>query len=1321
VRIFRPGVHLFVTLVVILLSASLLPEGFQKEGARANQSIVGSVVKTDSGQPVNQQNSASGQVWAWGANQDGQLGNGVYQECDVPIPVSGLDNVTAVAGGDSFSLALQTDGSVWAWGDNNFGQLGNGTFVDNNTPLEVSGISSVTAIDCGGFHSLALKNDGTVWSWGYNGSDLGDPDNYPLQVNELSAVTAVSGGFYHSLALKNDGTVWAWGINDDGQLGNGSFRTSVNPIQVSGLTGITAVSCGEWHSLALKSDGTVWAWGYNREGQVSNSIDAACNIPQQVNGLSDIKSIAGGGYHNLALKSDGSVWAWGCNWHGQLGKDANSHPNTPAQVDGLGDVTAIAGGQFHSLALKSDGSVWAWGINWSGQAGNRNSNEYIHPWPVTRLEQVKNIAGGGNHSLLLGSMVTHATTTTVVSSLNPFQYGQDARFTATVSVADADNCTPKGKVIFMDGKDRLESQDLNAACQATTYYNKLGWGRHVITALYQGYVDYLPSSQTLTQIVIPPPLGDGSVWAWGSNDIGQLGNGTDAGTSRAATVKGLNEAIALAGGENHSLALKSDGTVWAWGYNREGQLGIGSNKFQETVVQISDLVDITAIAAGGNHSLALKSDGSVWAWGVNTSGQLANGTNHNSPTPALVKGLNEVMAIAGGGYHSLALKSDGTVWAWGDNTRGQLGNGSNANSTSPAPVQGLNDVTAIACGESHSLALKSDGTVWTWGYNNDEQLGDGTDASSQTPVLVKGLSNVKAIAGGGFHCLALKFDGTVWAWGDNEFGQSGKGEHDDYAIPTPINGLNHVTAIAGGLRHSLALKNDGTVWAWGVNWFGQLGDGTNTESITPVPVYGLVDVTAIASGWYHSLALGSLEIPTTSTLSSSINPSEYGQAVIFTTTVNSEEFDYERPTGTVTLREGEVILGSAILEESGQSEINIDSLSGGTHCVTAAYSGDDQFAPCLTNNIEQIVDQSVTNISLISSANHSTSGQKVTFTAKVNPAPDNGTVQFQDNGANLGKPLAVKSTGQIACSTSALAIGNHSITATFSGCDNYTSSNSPILSLTVKKSSSGGGAGGGGSPTPRVYLNGFMNNTPLNVNSGGVLENAAVLQTSDGKVTLNLDRGTRLATPSNTIPASLKAVSTAPSSQSSGETVIVLSYTFSPEDTRFDPAITLTFACDPAQLPAGLAASDLYIACWDGAQWQKLDSQSGTGAPTLSTLITHFSSYALMGKINPPVSLPPVPASTRVPSSLTIPIPPKTNTTPTQSTFGPASTPVLIATPAPSSGLPFLADGPEVFHSGSPTPSAGIPTWSIALIVAGCLIIVSSVTIIVLRKKRSRV
>jgi hypothetical protein len=155
---------------------------------------------------------------------------------------------------------------------------------------------------------------------------------------------------------------------------------------------------------------------------------------------------------------------------------------------------------------------------------------------------------------------------------------------------------------------------------------------------------------------------NGTVWAWGDNFYGELGNGTTSGSTVPVQVNGLSNVIAIAGGYLHSLAVRSNGTVWAWGRNEHGELGNGTSDLDSVVpVQVSGLSNVAAVAAGYAYSVALRSDGTVWAWGYNADGELGNGMTTDSPAPVQISGLSNVVAVASGTYHSLAIGSDGTA------------------------------------------------------------------------------------------------------------------------------------------------------------------------------------------------------------------------------------------------------------------------------------------------------------------------------------------------------------------------------------------------------------------------------------------------------------------------------------------------------------------------------------------------------------------------------------------------------------------------------------------------------------------------------------
>jgi len=355
------------------------------------------------------------------------------------------------------------------------------------------------------------------------------------------------------------------------------------------------------------------------------------------------ETIAAGSNFAAAVKSDSTLWTWGGGGSGQLGNGTNTGVNTPIQVGG-NTWNAVAAGSNFMAAIATDRSLWTWGGNGSGQLGN-----------------------GGNTSTNSAGQIASGTTWTSVAAGSDF----------TVAITSA-----------------------------------------------------------------------GTLWTWGDNASGQLGIGTTnpviTSSSTPLQVGSANNWASAAAGTAFTVALQSNGTIWTWGANASGQLGNGNNTNTNSPSQIASGTTFTAVAAGSDFAVARGSDGTLWAWGNNSIGQLGIGSTSTttSNTPLQTGTGTFWTAVAAGSDFVLAIAQDGTMWGWGDNSSGQLGNGTTTSSPSPVQVSRSETWAAVAAGSNFAVAIATDGSLWAWGDNSSGQLGDGGNTTQYAPeeIVTSGFS-----------------------------------------------------------------------------------------------------------------------------------------------------------------------------------------------------------------------------------------------------------------------------------------------------------------------------------------------------------------------------------------------------------------------------------------------------------------------------------------------------------------------------------------------------------------------------------------------------
>jgi alpha-tubulin suppressor-like RCC1 family protein len=330
------------------------------------------------------------------------------------------------------------------------------------------------------------------------------------------------------------------------------------------------------------------------------------------------------------------------------------------------------------------------------------------------------------------------------------------------------------------------------------------------------------------------------LWVAAGNTDGELGNNTVTTTSNF--IQTVDASVTWKQVDNNyssTLAIKTDGTLWAWGRNSYGQLGDNTITHRSSPVQtVAFGTNWRQVSTGLASSVAIKNDGTLWCWGDNASGELADNTSSKKSSPIQTVSFGNNWLQASIGYsHVGAVKQDGTLWMWGRNSYGQLGDNTIIHRSSPVQTfAGGSNWKQVSCTDRNTAGIKKDGTLWIWGANAYGQLGDNTTIDKSSPVQTIGYSaSWKQVSFGYAHVGALKTDGTLWCWGRNLNGQIGDNSIVSKSSPvqTVAFGINW-KAIDCGNSHSAAIKNDGSLWLWGGNSSGTLADGTTTDRSSPI-------------------------------------------------------------------------------------------------------------------------------------------------------------------------------------------------------------------------------------------------------------------------------------------------------------------------------------------------------------------------------------------------------------------------------------------------------------------------------------------------------
>ena len=807
-----------------------------------------------------------GTVWATGRNHYGQLGNGTTTDSNKPVQVkidenTYLTNVRKISTSNYYTVALTTNGEVYAWGDNGSEQLGQGNSKvlyatkiknqDGTGPLQ-----NIVDVIANHSNTLYLDNDGGLYICGYTDTTL-----YLGKTASTKGVTylgqqnaiKITGGYQTVGIVTSSGKAIAWGKNSYGVLGNGTTTDNI----------ISKVTIGEdvddfkltcYSGMFLKDNGKVYSAGLNNYGQlgIGNTTSKSTYTEISIDTESKIKYIAPGGNTSAIMTSDGKVYETGYNKKGQLSDGTTTNSNkfklllnndntevtdTLVIPEKIGDATNV----IHTLfaLIRKDGSIWTVGGNTYGQLGNGTTLNATYLTKVGADEVKLNVR---NEYIKIGNKLEIKATEG--ESINAFIQDSSNKGSWTWTSSNEDvatidnNGTVTGKTI---GYTTITGYNTKTAATAkaiiNVYSNKEG-------AITRPQIEVGPEyTITLKE--------DGTVWATGKNDCGQLGNGTTTNSNKPVQVKidentYLTNVRKISTSNLFTVALTTNGEAYAWGYNPKGQLGQGttSNVLYATKVKNQDgtgyVQNIIDVIANHSDTMYLDKDGGIYICGYSNSTLFLGQTESTKGVTYL--GQKNAIKITGGYYNAGLITASGKAIAWGQNDYGAFGNGTTS-SNETLIGENINDFKLAGYG---SVILRENGKAYITGYNGNGQLGIGntTTQTKFTEISIDTKAKIKYVTTGGNNSAVMTSDGKVYVTGYNAKGQLSNGTTTNSTkfIPLLNNDNTEVTDALVMPEKILdsdtayypsvfsIIKKDGTVWSAGNNTYGQLGNATNVSS-----------------------------------------------------------------------------------------------------------------------------------------------------------------------------------------------------------------------------------------------------------------------------------------------------------------------------------------------------------------------------------------------------------------------------------------------------------------------------------------------------------
>lgn len=640
----------------------------------------------------------NGQVWTWGYNFGGSIGNNTFFPNSVitPVAIAGVKKTFCkVFGGDTYCFAIDQYNRAWAWGHNQYGYLGDNSVISRLTPVSIAGSIKTFCHIEGLGNVIALDNNGKLWSWGYNNfGSLGDNSvicrSTPVSVaGTCKTFCKIIGFNYVGAAIDKYGQIWTWGNNTYGKLGINSTVCYSTPVAICGLTKTFCEISRTYNSVfALDKNGKAWCWGLNSSGELGTGDFICYSTPVAVKGINrTFCKIAGGATACYALDKNGLLWGWGAVVSAAALAQRNLYFSSP--VSFLGNkktFCAVNGYQVAFLGLDKYGQIWGWGDNGDGSAGVNSLLPVYSPTKISGVAKTFCKIGGG---------------VSAGGAAAIDQYGQ----------------------IWGWGYNTTGLVGNNSTANTSTPVSVCGTKKTFCEIANCG---------SFWKIALDKY---GQIWGWGYNTQGQIGDNSTIAKSTPVAICGIKKTFCqIAGGLRVSRAIDQYGQIWSWGRNTNGI--IGNNSFLNYCTPVSVCgARKTFCKIGSSYlsSYAIDQYGKIWSWGGNTYGELGDNTVVSKSTPIAIVGSTKTFCEIGAGQsYAIAIDKYGKVWAWG-RFDAALVHPSISSTLTPVSLNIANRTFCKIHSATSQVLIDKNGEAWGWGHLN---RGTFNVTYSTTPIRI---------------------------------------------------------------------------------------------------------------------------------------------------------------------------------------------------------------------------------------------------------------------------------------------------------------------------------------------------------------------------------------------------------------------------------------------------------------------------------------------------------------------------------------------------------------------------------------------------------